>query len=59
MVAENADFRQPRTFALAVASYKLAILVAKHKKSSYARIGTFNTFRGLPFYQKRQQEKKF
>ena len=61
MVAEKADFRKPRTFALAVASYKLAILVAKHKQSSFARIGTFNLrlawlYRSI---KKRQQEKKY
>jgi len=42
MVAESEDFRQPRTFQLAVISYKLALLTAKHKKSSAARSGTFN-----------------
>ena len=42
MVAQKADFRQPRNFNLAIASYKLAILSAQHKKSSMARIGTFN-----------------
>ena len=61
MVAQKADFKQPRTFALAVASYKLAILVAKHKKSSNARIGTFNLrlawlYRSI---KKRALEKKY
>lgn len=61
LVAEKADFRQPRTFALAVASYKLAIMSGKHKKSSNARIGTFNLrlawlYRSI---KKRAQEKKY
>lgn len=42
MVAESEDFRQPRTFKLAIISYKLALLSAKHKKTSLARSGTFN-----------------
>jgi uncharacterized protein (DUF2225 family) len=42
LVSEKGDFHAPRTFALAVKSYKLAIVVAKFKKSSLAKIGTLN-----------------
>ena len=61
LVAEKANFREPRTFSLAVKAYKLAILCAKHKKSSLARIGTFNLrlawlYRSL---QKTNLEKKY
>jgi uncharacterized protein (DUF2225 family) len=60
-VAKDCDFKEPRTFSLAVASYKLAIVVAKYKKSSLARIGTFNLrlawlYRTL---KKTEQDKKY
>jgi len=42
MVAEDADYKQPRTIDLAIKSYKLAILTGKHKRVSNARLGTFN-----------------
>ncbi len=59
MLAGGEDFRQPRTFQLAVIAYKLALLTAKHKKSSTARLGTFNLrlawlYRAL---KKEEQEK--
>jgi uncharacterized protein (DUF2225 family) len=61
MIAEDEDFRNPRTFGLAVKSYKLAIFVAKHKQSSLARIGTFNLrlawlYRSI---KKTEQEKRY
>ncbi|MBT3786373.1 DUF2225 domain-containing protein [bacterium] len=61
MVAQKADFLQPRNFNLAVASYKLAILCAKHKKSSMARLGTFNLRLGWLYrsLRKTDLEKKY
>ncbi len=61
MVSQKADFRKPRNFNLAITSYRLAILCAKHKKSSLARVGTFNLrlawlYRSL---KKAELEKKY
>ncbi|MCO4783312.1 MAG: DUF2225 domain-containing protein [Candidatus Cloacimonetes bacterium] len=61
LVAGKTDFTQARTFPAAITSYKLAILTAKHKKTSVAKIGTFNMrlawlYRSL---KKDKQEAKF